>query len=646
MNKSVTTLRMLAMDEINAANSGHPGVVLGFAPIAYTLWHDFLKITPKNPNWFDRDRFVLASGHASSMLYALLHLTGYKVTMDDLKNFRRLGSKTPGHPEYRHTEGLDSTSGPLGQGIAMACGMAMAETMLAARFNKEDLKLVDHYTFVECGDGDLQEGVTLEALSLIGHLKLNKLIILFDSNRIQLDGPVSNAGGFKNAKKYFESLGFNYLEVKNPEDGAEVKKMIAKAKKSSLPTIIECHTTIGYGSPLHDSCKSHGAPLGAENTAKLKEFLNYTNEPFTVDEDVYEDYRTPMKKNTSKYNKWNRTLKEYKKLYPEDYKVFEKVLNDDYSLTDDVFEGFEYKTEATRKTIGKIVGKISSAYPTFIAGSADLTASTNVKGLDGDYTEENRLGRNVNYGVREHAMGAIANGLTLSHVRNMTGAFFVFSDYMKPAIRMAALMGIPSVFVFTHDSIAVGEDGPTHEPIEQLAGLRAIPNLNVLRPADPAETVAAIKYAFASTKTPTVLCLTRQDLPLLEEVKVKEFAKGAIIRKPIKNADITLVATGSEVSLAIKASEVLEAEGVKAQVTEITATNLYDKLDDTEKAKYVNPNKPSMFIEMASPFGLTGYASNTYAINKFGASANVKDIIPAYGFTAEKVAEAAKALVK
>ena len=645
MNKSVTTLRMLAMDEINKANSGHPGVVLGFAPIAYSLWHNHLKITPKDPEWFNRDRFILASGHASSMLYALLHLTGYNVTLDDLKNFRKIGSITPGHPEYRHTEGVDSTSGPLGQGIAMAAGMAIAETMLASRFNKDDITLVDHYTFVECGDGDLQEGVTLEALQLIGHLKLNKLIILWDSNKIQLDGPVSNAGGFPNAKKYFESLGFKYLEINNPEDLEEVNKVISKAKKSDLPVMVECHTTIGYGSPLSGSSKSHGAPLGAENTLKLKEVLGYTNSEFEVDSDVYQDYQDALSKNEKFLRKWNRNLKKYKKEYPSDYQEFKKVLDNKYPLDNSLFDNFEYQTEATRKTIGRIINVISKEYKTFVAGSADLTASTNVKGADSDYSKDNRLGRNINYGVREHAMGAIANGLTLHNIRNMTGAFFVFSDYMKPAIRMAALMKIPTVFMFSHDSVAVGEDGPTHEPIEQFAGLRAIPNVNVYRPSDSRTTVQAVKEAFSTLNTPSVIALTRQNLPLLDEVDDKAFRKGAFIRSDEKNFKGVLVASGSEVSLALQAKDLLKEEGINVRVVEMVSTNLFDKQDEEYKNKLIPKNVPSMFIEMGASFGLKGYTTSVYGIDRFGLSGNVNDVIPALGFTKEKIVEAFKKLL-
>jgi len=642
MNKSVNTIRFLSMDEINKAKSGHPGVVLGFAPVAYTLFHDFLKITPKCSKWFDRDRFVLASGHASSMLYSLLHLCGYKITMDDLKNFRHLGSITPGHPEVDVTDGLDSSSGPLGQGIAMACGMAIAEDMLAKRFNKEDIKLIDHYTFVECGDGDLQEGVTLEALSLIGHLKLNKLIILFDSNKIQLDGPVSNAGGINNSKEYFKALGFNYLEVKDPENLEEGKKAIKKAKKSELPSIVECHTTIGYGSALAGTSKCHGAPLGVDMTNELRKTLEYSNKEFEVDEDVYQDFKKAMSKNTRTYNKWKQALKEYSLKYKEDYEVFKKVLNNDYLVPEEVFNAVERKEQATRNAIGQIINKVSEYNKVFIAGSADLTASTYVKGVEGSYTKETPLGRNINYGVREHAMGAIANGMTLHNVRNMTGAFFVFSDYMKPAIRMAAIMKCPTIFGFSHDSVAVGEDGPTHEPIEQLAGLRAIPNVQVFRPSDTSTTAKAMELALATTNKPSVILLTRQALPVLEEVPMKEFKKGAYYRYKAKNAKGTLVASGSEVALALNAKDVLKNEGIDVNVVEVVSTNLFDLQGKEYKEALIPSNMPSMFVEMDSSFGLHKYTKEVYALDRFGTSGNIKDLIEYFGFTKEKVAEAFK----
>ena len=645
MKNSVSALRLLAMDEINAANSGHPGVVLGFAPVAYTLWKDHLKITPKDKDWFDRDRFILASGHASSMLYALLHLTGFDVSMDDLKHFRRLGSKTPGHPEYGLTPGVDSTSGPLGQGIAMACGMAIAEEFLAKKFNKDDIKLIDHYTFVECGDGDLQEGVTLEALSLIGHLKLNKLIILFDSNRVQLDGPVSNAGGFPDAKKYFESLGFNYLSVKNVENLNSVSKAIQKAKESDLPTIIEFHTVIGYGSELAGLSKSHGAPLGVEMTEKLKDYLGYHQKPFKVSKAVYNDFKEGIKKNEPLYDEWIENLKKYEKKYPNEFKEFKKVLDDDYVIDAQAFKDFEYKSEASRASIGKALDIANIQNPTFFAGSADLTGSTKIKGADGSFDKDNRLGRNINYGVREHAMGAIANGMVLSHVRSMTGAFFVFSDYMKPSIRMASLMGIPTIFGFTHDSVAVGEDGPTHEPIEQLSGLRSIPNLNLYRPSDSRTTVQSLRRALSDNNHPSVLVLTRQNLPLLPEVSDEDISKGAFARMSFENPDLVLVASGSEVSLALDTSNMLKDEGFKVNVVEMLSTNLFDKQDESYRKALIPENVPSVFVEMASPYGLKGYTKYVYAIDRFGESANAGVVIEHLGFTKEKLASFVKNLL-
>lgn len=646
MKNSVNCLRVLSMDEINKAKSGHPGVVLGMAPVAYILWHDFLKITPKSPNWFDRDRFVLASGHASSMLYALLHLTGYEVSMNDLKEFRQLGSLTPGHPEYHHTPGLDSTSGPLGQGIPMAAGMAIAEAFLEKRFNHDDIKIIDHYTYVECGDGDLQEGVTLEALSLIGHLKLNKLIILFDSNRVQLDGPVSNAGGISHPKEYFESLGFYYQLVKNPENLVSVNKAISKAKASSLPSIIEFHTIIGYGSPLQGLNKCHGNPLGEEMTEQLKDKLNYHQKPFKVSKAVYHDYRQALEKNEPILQEWEENLKKYAEEYPLDYQELKKVLDDDYHLPLQAFANFEYVSEASRKTMGKALNIASEYDKTLFAGSADLTASTFVKGVDGDFTFENHLGRNINYGVREHAMGAISNGLNLSHVRSMTGAFFVFSDYMKASIRMSALMKLPSIFVFTHDSVAVGEDGPTHEPIEQLAGLRSIPNVLLYRPADSRETVQTLKKALLTKDVPSIIVLSRQTLPLLDPIPEDVFDKGGFSRIKNPKALVTLVGSGSEVSLALETAKLLEEEGIIVNVSEIVSTNLFDQQTDSYKNMVIPTNIPSLFIEMASPYGLKNYCSFTYAINRFGVSAKGEEAIEYLGFTKEKVAEFVKNLLK
>lgn len=644
MKKSVNAIRLLSMDQINKANSGHPGVVLGFAPVAYTLFHDVLRITKDNPTWFNRDRFVLASGHASSMLYSLLHLSGYNISIQDLKKFRQLNSKTPGHPEYKHTDGIDSTSGPLGQGIAIACGMAIAEENLRNRFNRDDYNIIDHYTFVECGDGDLQEGVTLEALSLIGHLKLNKLIILFDSNKIQLDGPVSNAGGIPNSKQYFKSLGFNYLEVKNPENLNSVKKAIESAKLSPLPSVIEFHTTIGYKSPLEGSNKSHGNPLKEEYTNILKDNLDYHYNSFKVPKSVYNDFNKTIELNSIKYKEWCSMLEGYKAKYPNLYIELEKVMNNDYSIDLSLFDNFDFKDEASRQTIGKALEVIYSNNKVLMSGSADLCSSTYVKGPDGDFTPSNRLGRNINYGVREHAMGAITNGLVLSNVRAISGAFFVFSDYMKPAIRLSALMNIPSLFIFTHDSIAVGEDGPTHEPIEQIAGLRSIPNLTLFRPSDSYTTVLSLKKAL-ELDGPSVMVLTRQKLPYLGIVSMDDFNNGAWIRKDFDKIDGVLVASGSEVNLALEASKLLEKDGKNVRVVEVCSTNLYDKTSKEFKEKLVPNHLPSMFVEMQTSYGLKGYAKETFALDRFGLSAPCDTAIKYLGFTKENVYEAFKKIV-
>jgi len=644
-NLSVNTIRFLSMDEINTANSGHPGVVLGVAPIAYTLFHDHLRINPKYKDYFNRDRFILGSGHASSMLYSILHLAGYNISIDDLKKFRKLGSITPGHPELGVTDGLDASSGPLGQGIPTAAGLALAETILASRFNKPNYNLIDHYTFVEVGDGDFQEGVTLEALELIGHLNLNKLIILFDSNRIQLDGPVSNAGGFKDSKAYFESLGFNYLSLDDVENLDKVSEVISLAKKSDKPSVIEFKTIIGYKSVLEGTSKVHGAPLGIENTNLLREAMNYPYKEFEVDTKVYQDFKEALDKNIPLIEKWNNDLLSYKSDYPELYDELIKIINDDHHVSVDLFNDFEFKAEATRQTIGNLINKLSDYNKTLIAGSADLTASTHVKGVDGNYSKDNRNGRNICYGVREHAMGAISNGLTLHHLRSLTGAFFVFSDYMKPAIRMAALSNLPSIFIFSHDSIAVGEDGPTHEAIEQIAALRATPNVLVFRPSDSYTTMLSLVTAMNTKDTPSVILLTRQGLPLLNKISYDDFNKGAVIRLDFDKIDGTLVATGSEVSLALDTAKILKEEGLNIRVVEITSTNLFDKLDKIERDKYIPANLPSMFVEMSTSFGLHKYAKEVYAIDTFGKSGNVKDLLVDFGFTKEALKEAFKKIL-
>ncbi len=642
MNKSVNTLKLLSMDAINKANSGHPGMVLGASPMMYSLFTNHIRVTPKQSNWFNRDRFILAAGHASSMLYATLHLSGYDVSIEDLKNFRQWGSKTPGHPEYKHTDGIDATSGPLGQGIAMGAGMALAETFLAEKYNRDDLKVVDHYTYVLCGDGDLQEGVTQEAMSLAGHLGLNKLIVLYDSNDIQLDGSVGLAQSEDTSRKY-ESMNWNYLRVEDGSNIQAISDAIDVAKKADRPSIIEIKTLIGAGSHLEGDSGCHGAPLGIDSTNNLRKKLNHEQNEFEVSDEVYNDFRENVaNRGESCRLKWEERLNLYKSAYAEDYAELEKIMNDELlfdikSIMQQYNVGY---SEATRNVSGEIINKFSAKLSNFMGGSADLTKSTKAKGLDGHYSKENRLGRNINFGVREHAMGAMINGMTLhGGVKAFTGAFFVFSDYMKPAMRMASLMNIPSIFVFTHDSIAVGEDGPTHEPIEQLIGIQAIPNMNVIRPADANETLAAWQIALESKGTPTTIVLTRQNLTVEENTNYDNVLKGGyIVSKEQSKLDGILIAAGSEVNLAIKAQAELLKQGKDVRVVSMPSTFLFEKQLDSYKESVLPKNITNrLAIEMGSPIGWYKYASNVLGIETFGASAPGDEVIEKFGFTVENV---------
>ena len=641
-NLSVNTIRMISVNAISKAKSGHPGMVLGSAPMMYTLWNEFLNADPKHPNWFNRDRFILASGHASSMLYTVLHLSGYNISMDDMKNFRQLGSMTPGHPEYGHTEGIDATSGPLGQGIAMGAGMAVAESFLAEKYNKENYDIINHYTYVLCGDGDLQEGVTQEAMSLAGHLGLGKLIVIYDSNDVQLDGPVSNANS-ENVKEKYTSMNWQYIKVDNPNDLESVKKAIKKAQKETTkPTIIECKTVIGYGTSLAGDSACHGAPLPEKNVEELRESLDYHYADFEVPEEVYDDFKNGIiKRGKAKYNAWTRKFNEYKNEYPELAKELLDIINDNVLVPSDVLPSKPLGTsEASRVTGGAAIKTLSKYLPHFVGGSADLTKSTNAKGADGDFTKENRLGRNINFGVREHAMAAMVNGLTLHHIKAFSGGFFVFSDYLKPSIRMAALMNIPSIFVFTHDSVAVGEDGPTHQPIEQLVGLRAIPNVNVFRPGDANETNACFLMAVNSKNTPSVICLSRQNLKVEKEIKYEDVAKGAYVISDVENYQGIIIASGSEVGLALDAQKVLLEKGYRVRVVSMVSWEVFDKQTKKYQKEVLPPVKSKrLSIEMGSTLGWQKYAKENMGIDTFGVSAPLKDVVEHFGFNVQNVVE-------
>ncbi len=656
---AINAIRTLSIDAIEKANSGHPGLPMGAAPMAYTLWTKQLRHNPQNPNWYNRDRFVLSAGHGSMLLYSLLHLGGYGLDMEEIKNFRQWGSKTPGHPEYGHTVGVEATTGPLGQGIAMTVGMAMAEAHLAATYNKPGHDIVDHYTFALCGDGDLMEGVAAEAISLAGHLQLEKLIVLYDSNDISLDGDLGKSFS-ENVKKRFESYGWNYLLVADGNDVNAINEAIEEAKQSKgKPTIIEVKTVIGFGSPNKSGkSSSHGSPLGVDETILTKAAYEWPHEPFEIPAEVYDTFKAAAQvQGVESEAAWNAKFEAYKAEFPELAAQFEKAMNnelpEDFAAELPVYE--TGKSIATRSSSGEAINGLAKKVPSFFGGSADLASSnkTTMKGA-GDFSAENYSGRNIWFGVREFAMGAALNGMALhGGVNVFGGTFFVFSDYVRPAVRLSALMGLPVTYVFTHDSIAVGEDGPTHEPIEHLASLRAMPNLSVIRPADANESVEAWKLAVSATSTPTVLVLSRQDLPVLNapiEVVREGVNKGAYIVSPAtkETPDAILIATGSEVSLAIEAQKALLAEGVDVSVVSMPSMDRFEK-QSAEYKESILPKSVTkrLAIEMGASLGwhkYTGFDGNVLAIDKFGASAPGEQVIENYGFTVENVVAKVKAL--
>lgn len=656
---AINAIRTLSIDAIEKANSGHPGLPMGAAPMAYTLWTKQLRHNPQNPKWFNRDRFVLSAGHGSMLLYSLLHLGGYGLDMEEIKNFRQWDSKTPGHPEYGHTVGVEATTGPLGQGIAMTVGMAMAEAHLAATYNKPGHEIVDHYTFALCGDGDLMEGVAAEAISLAGHLQLEKLIVLYDSNDISLDGDLSKSFS-ENVQKRFESYGWNYLHVADGNDIDAINSAIEQAKSSKgKPTLIEIKTVIGYGSP-NKSGKSdvHGAPLGADEIALTRAAYNWPHEPFQVPAEVYETFKAAADvQGVQAETEWNAKFEAYKNEFPELAEQFVKAMKGELPADFDAeIPVYEVGTSvATRSSSGDVINAIAKKVPSFFGGSADLAGSnkTTMKGA-GDFSADNYAGRNIWFGVREFAMGAALNGMALhGGVHVFGGTFFVFSDYVRPAVRLSALMGLPVTYVFTHDSIAVGEDGPTHEPVEHLASLRAMPNLSVIRPADANESAEAWKLALTSESTPTVLVLSRQNLPTLDapiETVREGVAKGGYVISPAtkETPDAILIAAGSEVSLAVEAQKALLAEGIDASVVSMPDTARFDAQDATYKES-VLPKAVTkrLAIEMGSSLGwhkYTGFEGDVLAIDKFGASAPGELVMEKYGFTVENVVAKVKAL--
>ena len=655
-NMSVNAIRVLAADAVQKANSGHPGLPLGAAAIGYELWANHMSHNPKNPDWENRDRFILSGGHGSTLLYSLLHLFGYGLTLDDIKSFRQWGSKTPGHPEYGVTRGVEASTGPLGAGMAMAVGMAMAEAHLAARFNKEGYPVVDHYTYVLGGDGCMMEGINYEAFSLAGTLKLNKLIVLYDSNKISIEGNTDIAFT-EDVPARMRALGFNVIEVKDGNDLAEIGKAIEEAKADKeQPSFIKINTKIGFGSPKEGSADAHGAPLGADNIIAMKKKLGWPGEePFFVPDEVYENYKNKAESLAKKEEEWNHLFKEYCEKFPEMkalWDEFKDESNAEKLLDDEDFWSYDEKADATRNLSGKVLNKLSAKLPAIFGGSADLAPSNKsyVNGA-GDYSAENYAGRNVHFGVRELAMTGIGNGLVLHGLKAYVSTFFVFSDYVKPMARLASLMEIPLTFVLTHDSIGVGEDGPTHEPVEQLAEFRAMPNFNVFRPADATETIAAWYSAVNSKETPTALVLTRQNLPQLAGSSKEALKGGYVVAESSKEApDAILIASGSEVSLAIEAKEVLTKEGIDVRVVSMPCMDIFEKQSDEYKEKILPKSvRARVAVEALSEFGwgkYVGIDGKTICLDRFGASAPADVLFKEFGFTVENVVKAVKEVVK
>lgn len=655
-NMSVNAIRVLAADAVQKANSGHPGLPLGSAAMAYELWANHMNHNPADPKWFNRDRFILSGGHGSTLLYSLLHLFGYGLTKEDLAQFRQWGSLTPGHPEYGHTVGVEATTGPLGAGMGMAVGMAVAEAHLAAVFNKENYPVVDHYTYVLGGDGCMMEGISSEAFSLAGTLGLSKLIVLYDSNKISIEGGTDIAFT-EDVKKRFEAFGFQTLVVEDGNNIEEIGKAIEEAKADKTrPTMITVKTKIGYGCPAKEGkASAHGEPLGADNVTALKENLGWpSQEPFYVPDEVYANYKEKAKKGAEAEAAWNKLFAEYCEAYPDMKKLWDEYFDENAAekvLDDENFWSYEDKPQATRNLSGVQINKLKNMLPNLMGGSADLAPSTKTYMSDmGDFSKDNYAGRNMHFGVRELAMTAIGNGMMLhGGLHAFVSTFFVFSDYVKPMARLSAIMGVPLTFVLTHDSIGVGEDGPTHEPIEQLAMLRSLPNFTVYRPCDATETAAAWAYAVTSKKTPTALVLTRQNLPQMAGSS-KEALKGAyVIADSAKNVpDAILIASGSEVSLAVDAKAELIKDGIDVRVVSMPSMDVFEQQSDEYKESVLPKSvRKRVAIEALSDFGWGRYVGLDGAyvtMHSFGASAPAATLFKEFGFTVENVVRTVKGL--
>ncbi|MBU3099123.1 MULTISPECIES: transketolase [Clostridium] len=661
MNKieqlTVDTIRVLSAEAIQKANSGHPGLPLGVAPMAYTLWANHMKHNPSNSKWQDRDRFVLSAGHGSMLEYSLLNLFGYGLTIEDLKNFRQFGSLTPGHPEYGHTNGVEITTGPLGQGIANAVGMAIAESHLAAKFNTKKHAIVDHYTYAICGDGDNMEGISGEAASLAGTLGLSKLILMYDSNNISIEGSTDIAFT-EDVGKRFEAYGWQVINVEDGNDMDAIGKAIETAKlELNKPTFIKIKTIIGFGCAKKQGTSSaHGEPLGEDNITEMKKCMGWNLAPFTVPDEVTKHMEIIKSKLSKKEETWNTLYAEYSKENPKLAKEYEVWQSGDLSVdllkVEELWK-FEGKA-ATRNSSGAIINILAKYVPNFIGGSADLAPSNKTYMKDmGDFSKGDRNGSNLHFGVREHAMAAIANGIYVhGGLKPFVSTFFVFSDYMKGAMRLSALMGLPVTYVLTHDSIAVGEDGPTHEPIEQLAALRALPNFNVFRPADSRETAVGWYAAMNSRTTPTALILTRQNLPLYDETSI-EALKGAYVLKtyetPGQKPDIILMASGSEVEFIYEGAKLLNDKGIKARVISMPCLDLFDAQSKEYKESILPSSvRTRLAIEAAASFGwhkYVGLDGDIISIDRFGASGKAEILYKEFGFTTENVVSKALKLL-
>lgn len=634
--KCADALRCLSIDAITNANSGHPGLPLGAAAMAYVLWKEFLNFNPHKPDWLNRDRFILSAGHGSALLYSLLHLFGFDLEMSEMKRFRKLNSRTPGHPEYSHTPGVETTTGPLGQGLANAVGIAITEKIISEKFNKPDINVIDHYTYVLCGEGDLMEGISYEAASLAGNLKLNKLICLFDCNKVTIEGS-TDITFTEDIEKRFKSQNWKVIKVEDGYSMEEIAKAITKAKKNrNNPSLIIVKTHIGYKSPKQDSSKVHGEPLSREEVLKTKENLGWEyTEPFFIPDEIIFEFDKIKQKKIKTYQRWLKKWEEYKNKYPDDFKRLENFLSQiaDLNIQIDFNEDM-----ATREASYKILNLIAEKNEYLYGGSADLAPSTKTQ-ID-KYPE-----RNFHFGIREHAMGAICNGIAIyGFIRPFCSTFLVFSDYMKPAIRLAAMMKLPVIFIFTHDSIAVGEDGPTHQPVEHIMSLRLIPGLTVIRPADAFETYKAWEYILKNKK-PVALLLTRQKVPLLnvyKDIIFDNFEKGGYFLIEEEREDVVIIATGSEVSIALKVSEILKQSGIKTSVVSMPSFEIFQRQSEEYKKRILKEKSKKFVIEAGRGAGwsdLLGEKIKVFGVEDFGKSAPEKEVYSHFGITAENIAK-------